>query len=497
MNWLTNIVIVACSLALAPMYAGALENHGYDKTNPLVLAVGEEYIGTTDSDRERKYFMAHVEPGAEYRIDLTRLSVDLDLYYKGSDATFLRDSLARSTNADDNDERILFTPKRDVAYFVLHNYDFKESDFNLLLTRSEEYLDEVRELSPIRLVGAVSHAGQVGTRSSLYEIGSLTTGATYRIAISGMQVDADLFVFSDPHYREELARSSKRYTEDEFVTVTTPHEVLYVEVRGRHRTSGTPFTLTVAGHDRLRDQGSQQEPMEIPVGEEVAAEVGGDRSYYFFPSTPGGHYTIKLLSPTSDADLYAHGDEADHGDHSHAHDEEDSGFAVVQDTSDNLRGEDEVLSVTAAGDRFYFSVDGSHTDGSGANYGLHVTEETFANEGEEQDPVPITGARYRGQVQAEGTSYYKLAVEPGKKYLIKATQEEVRGTWRFHFYVYDDGIHGRQLASAGYINGNEYKSALIESYTGEWLYLEVHSYDEDYGSHFDIDINEVRILYAG
>ena len=55
----------------------------------------------TDADRERKYFMAHVEPGAEYRIDLTGLSVDLDLYYKGSDATFLRDPLARSTNHDD------------------------------------------------------------------------------------------------------------------------------------------------------------------------------------------------------------------------------------------------------------------------------------------------------------------------------------------------------------------------------------------------------------
>lgn len=39
-----------------------------------------------------------------------------------------------------------------------------------------------------------------------------------------------------------------------------------------------------------------------------------------------------------DVDLYAHGDDA-------------SDFAVVQDTSDNLRGEDEVLSVTAAGDR--------------------------------------------------------------------------------------------------------------------------------------------------
>ena len=50
--------------------------------------------------------------------------------------------------------------------------------------------------------------------------------------------------------------------------------------------------------------------------------------------------------------------------------------------------------------------------------------------------------------------------------LIKVTQRKIRGTWRFHFYVYDDVIHGRKLASAGYINGNDYESALIESFSG-------------------------------
>ena len=477
-----TLLAVVC-VALVPVGVPAQEeNLGYDKTRPIVLAVGQEFAGSTDADRERKYFMAQVEAGVEYRIDLTGLSVDLDLYYKGSDATFLRDSLARSTNADDNDERIQFTPKADAAYFFLHNYDFKESKFRILLTSSKLYLDEVRSLAPIRLDGEVSYAGQVGTRSSLYQVGSLAVGSTYRIAIAGMQVDADLFVFSDPQYREELARSSKPYKEDEFVTVTASAEVLYVEVRGRHRSSGTPFTLSVAEHERLRDQGSEQEPLEIPVGEEAAAEVS-DRSFYYFASTPGGHYTIKLLSPTMDVDLYAHGEDA-------------SDFAVVRDTSDNLRGEDELLSVTAAGDRFFFSVDGSHTQGSGANYDLHVIEETFENEGEEHDPLPLAGTSYRGQVQAEGTSYYKVAVIPGTMYLIKATQEEIRGTWRFHFYVYDDGIHGRKLASAGYINGNEYKSALIESFTGEWLYLEVLSYDEDYGSYFNLEIDEVRMVEA-
>ena len=478
MNCLT-LFVVAAIVALAPVCISAQDtNRGYDKSDPIVLSVDQQYAGATDADREHKYFMAFVQPGVEYRVDMTGLSADLDLYYKGSDATFLRDSIAKSINAETNDERFQFTPKGDVAYIVLHNYDFKESDFSILLTRSKVFFDQVQAISPIRLDGEGSHAGQVGTRSSLYRIGGLMAGATYRIAIEGMQVDADLFVFSDPSFREELARSIRRYTEDDFVTVVADGEALFVEVRGRHSSSGTPFTLSVAAHERLRNQGAEQEPKEIPVGEEVAAQVGGERSFYFFSSTPGGHYTIKLSSPTMDVDLYAHGDD----------------FAVIEDTSDNYRGKDEALSVTAAGDRFHFSVDGSHTRSSGANYDLHVLEETFEDEGEEHDPVPITGAGHRGQVQAEGTSYYKVPVDPGKMYLIKMAQEEIRGTWRFHFYVYDDAIRGQKLASAAYINGNEYKSALIESFSGPWLYLEVLSYDEDYGSYFNIDISEVRIL---
>ena len=492
----SRFLLAVLAGTLVPGFAQAQEeNLGYDKTDPIVLTVDQEYSSATDSKNERKYLMAQVESGVEYRLDMTGHSADLDIYYKGSDQTFLRDSLAWSTNAEDNDERILFTPKEDAAYFILHNYDYKESDFMLLLTRSETYADEVGALSPIRLDGEVTYAGQVGTRSSLYELGGLTAGSTYRIAVDGLQVNADLFVYADPLFREELGRSSKRYTEEEFVTVSTAGDVLYVEVRGRHRSSGTPFTLTVEERDRLQDQGSAEEPMEVPVGEEVPSEVGEGRSYYFFASTPGRPYTIKLLSPTMDADLYVHGEESGDDHASHAHDA-DANFAVVQETSDNLRGEDEVLSVTADADVVYLSVDGSHTKGSGANFELHVIEETFDSEGEEQDPLEIAGASYEGQVTADGESYYKIPVVPGTMYLIKVTQKEIRGTWRFHFYVYDDAIHGRKLASAGYINGNEYKSALIESFSGEWLYLEVVSYDEDYGSDFTIEVQEARLVGA-
>ena len=43
---------------------------------------------------------------------------------------------------------------------MLHNYDYKESEFMLLLTRSETYVDEVASLSPVPLDGEVSYQGR-------------------------------------------------------------------------------------------------------------------------------------------------------------------------------------------------------------------------------------------------------------------------------------------------------------------------------------------------
>ena len=73
MNYRTLLVVV--SVVLVPVCVPAQEvNLGYDKTDPIVLALDQEYAGSTVADRERKYFMAHVEPEVEYRIDLTGLS---------------------------------------------------------------------------------------------------------------------------------------------------------------------------------------------------------------------------------------------------------------------------------------------------------------------------------------------------------------------------------------------------------------------------------------
>lgn len=48
-------VLAALAIVLVPLLAPAQEeNRGYDKADPIVLAVGQEYSGTTDSDQERK-----------------------------------------------------------------------------------------------------------------------------------------------------------------------------------------------------------------------------------------------------------------------------------------------------------------------------------------------------------------------------------------------------------------------------------------------------------
>ena len=163
-----------------------------------------------------------------------------------------------------------------MAYFVLHNYDFKESEFRILLTRSKAYLDELHSLPPIRLDGEVSYAGQVGTRSSLYGIGDLAVGSTYRIAITGLQVDADLFVFSDPHYREEMTRSSERYNEDDFVTVSKSADVLIRRVGALNL-------------------GGSVEPLANAVGG-VGAAVEKGATTVLIPCTRAGSYSTSPMT---------------------------------------------------------------------------------------------------------------------------------------------------------------------------------------------------------
>ena len=127
-------VLAVLAIALVPILAGAQEeNQGYDKTDPILLTVDQEYSGTTHSDRERKYFVAQVESGAEYRLDMTGLSVDLDIYYLGSDDTFLRglprpvEPMPRTTTSGSSSRRRKMRPTSSCTITTTRNRNSSSS----------------------------------------------------------------------------------------------------------------------------------------------------------------------------------------------------------------------------------------------------------------------------------------------------------------------------------------------------------------------------------
>ena len=150
--------LAVLAIGLVPILAGAQEeNQGYDKTNPIVLTVDQEYSGTTHSDHERKYLMAHVEADAEHRLDMTGLSADLDIYYLGSD-----------------DRLWANTAECTYAWKCSHPRQWQRSSPPGARRMSDT---KSPRCPPIRPESEVTYEGQVGSRSSLYELGGLTVGS--------------------------------------------------------------------------------------------------------------------------------------------------------------------------------------------------------------------------------------------------------------------------------------------------------------------------------
>lgn len=60
--------------------------------------------------------MAHVESGVEYRIDMTGLAAYLDLYYKGSDATYPPRLPAESEEKSTEKQLVSSSTVRSIGY---------------------------------------------------------------------------------------------------------------------------------------------------------------------------------------------------------------------------------------------------------------------------------------------------------------------------------------------------------------------------------------------
>jgi hypothetical protein len=170
-------------------------------------------------------------------------------------------------------------------------------------------------------------------------------------------------------------------------------------------------TVAILGYSQraAENEGSQESPVALTVGEPHSGRVGTDVSFYVAEVQDGARYELTLTNMTDDADLYLYG-----GDRS---------FDEYLQVSDHGATEPESLVTQARGPQLFISVDGGFTD-AGTRYSLAVREfagEVLLDEGSPDDPIEVEVATpYFGTV-GTGTSYYVAEVEPSALYEIVLT----------------------------------------------------------------------------
>lgn len=96
----------------------------------------------------------------------------------------------------------------------------------------------------LRNGGKFSYLGQVGDDKNHYKIKGLVSGERYKLTMSDLQKDADLYVYENANFSGTLGQSQNTGRDDDVVTFTSSGSQVFVTVH-LYDNDGTPFTLTL------------------------------------------------------------------------------------------------------------------------------------------------------------------------------------------------------------------------------------------------------------
>jgi len=280
--------------------------------------------------------------------------------------------------------------------------------------------------SPVAVTLETPYAGEVnfggpgnGNGYSYYAV-NVTPGAAYYVFLTGLDGDAQLELYSDSGFSNQLCISQNFNSDDETCYADGPAGgVLYIAVNGDDTNldsdQGAAYTLTVnAGY---KDEGSSVSPVALTFGSPRSAQVGtyligymNGNSLYNAPVSVTGRYTVSLTNPTDNISLMML-------------DGPGSGTILCES---NVAGTgDESCSFQADTTPAYVLVSGMST-AIGAAFTLTVTEDhgAYAEEGTSSTPVNLASLPQQGQVGGLSgftNSYYSIPVTALQSVQITAT----------------------------------------------------------------------------
>ncbi len=207
-------------------------------------------------------------------------------------------------------------------------------------------------------------AGMVDNTYSYYELTGLTAGSYYDISISGLLVDADLFVYGDSAYTSRQCRAiTETIVDSENCIVMPTGDSLWVKVDGQWTDSqGASYILNaVEVVSDFTGEGTSVAPMILAYGVDLpfSGMVDNTNSYYELTGlTSGSVYNISISGLMANADLFVF---------------DESTYVSTLCSSESTADLDS-CSAMPTGDSLWIKVDGQNTIGIGTDYVLNAIE---------------------------------------------------------------------------------------------------------------------------
>ena len=351
--------------------------------------------------------------------------------------------------------------------------------------------------SPLAITLETPHAGEVnyggpgtGDGYSYYAV-NVTPGAAYYVFLTGLDGNAQLELYSDSAFSNQLCISQNYNTSDETCYADGPAGgVLYIAVNGDDTNldldRGAAYTLTVqAGY---RDQGSSVSPVALSFGTSVNGQVGdyligymNGSSIYSAPVAVTGRYTVSLTSPTDDVSLLVL---------------DGPGSGTVLCESSNAGTADETCSFQADTTPAYVHVSGINTS-IGAGFAVTVTEDhaAYSEEGTSAAPVNLVSLPQQGQVggiSGYTNSYYSIPVTALQSVQITATGVD----GNLGMYVYDgDSTFATSTCSDFTMSAAELVCLLEPATTGT-VYVKMTS-NGGIGTQYTLNVTPINYAAEG
>ena len=215
-------------------------------TGDALVYHGEVTADPDTVDRGYSYYKLSMTPNTDYLVDLRGMHEELDLII--ADSTFTS-AVCNSRELNLIDESCVVNSGSSGAIYALVESGSKVTDQFILsavpkpasVVAPARYSDEGVAGAPLDIgpvLPITNRLSTVGVGISYYSI-PVSAGSNMQISATGMNVDVDLYIYSDAAYQDRLCASTNNFTLDDSCTFIVPNNIdtIYVHINGQYTTN--------------------------------------------------------------------------------------------------------------------------------------------------------------------------------------------------------------------------------------------------------------------